>query len=505
MKIHNNTKVIYGPPGTGKTTTLINLTELLLAKTSPQRIIFTSYTRTGAYVARERAVEAFNYHPREFKWFSTLHGICFRLLGHPDVMRGKHKLEFGRSIGTSFTFTDHNDELTAVQQTRGDKLLHVHEMSIKTGKKLEDCRLEYAPEIPPNILTHFSKSYTDYKKANNVIDFTDMLADCLDLHSGDMPDVDYLIVDEAQDLFLLQWKVIEKLATRVKEVIIAGDDDQCIHAWSGSAPEYLINVEAKKQVLPQSYRIPDKIHQLANKIICKIKNREPKVYKPTNKSGTINYVNDLNKIPLEIIKNGSWLLLARNRKFIERYTTTCYKKCVIYKVVGSDETVTLGSAIHIWKKLKDGESIPGSQAKLLYSFLKARDRVKYGYKKVIEASLQDEQLVDFNDLRDKFGLLYGGEWRGAFFHRSSFELDYFSKVESSYGFLEEPLIRISTIHASKGDEADNIVIMPDMSYKTYQGYIKDPDNEHRVFYVGVTRTKKNLYICKPLNNMHYDF
>ena len=202
---------------------------------------------------------------------------------------------------------------------------------------------------------------------------------------------------------------------------------------------------------------------------------------------------------------GTWLLLARNKTFITNYTSSCYKKCVSYKVVGSDDTVSLASIIPIWKKLEDGQTISGQQAKLLYSNLKSRDRIRFGYKKVLEAAVADDQLVDIIDLTDKYGLLYRGDWQGAFFHKSAFELNYYAKMEKSYGFVEEPLVRISTIHASKGDEADNVVIMPDMTYKTYQGYLEDPDNEHRVFYVGVTRTKKNLYICQPINNMHYDF
>ena len=64
-------------------------------------------------------------------------------------------------------------------------------------------------------------------------------------------------------------------------------------------------------------------------------------------------------------------------------------------------------------------------------------------------------------------------------------------------------IEVTTIHATKGREADNVVILPDMTHKTYQGMLKDMDNEHRVFYVAATRAKQNLYIHAPVTKFFY--
>jgi superfamily I DNA/RNA helicase len=195
MKLHPNTEVIYGPPGTGKTTKLISIVESLLGDASPEDIMFTSYTRTGAYVARDRALVRFDGNKDRFRWFGTLHRVCFTLLGRPSVMENKHKLEFGKSIGRAFTFT-HTDEQGIAQQTIGDALLYLHDMHIKTGKSLEDCRLEYNRSVSLPELQQFSTNYQNYKTAHNVIDFSDMLKLFLHLKSGDMPRIRYLIVDE---------------------------------------------------------------------------------------------------------------------------------------------------------------------------------------------------------------------------------------------------------------------------------------------------------------------
>ena len=60
-----------------------------------------------------------------------------------------------------------------------------------------------------------------------------------------------------------------------------------------------------------------------------------------------------------------------------------------------------------------------------------------------------------------------------------------------------PRIRLSTIHSAKGGEADNVILFSDMANRTYKDMQKQPDNERRVFYVGVTRTKENLHIIMP--------
>jgi len=505
MRIHPNTKIIYGPPGTGKTTELIRQVSGLLEDTKPERIMFTSYTRTGAYVARDRALEQFSYDKKHFRWFSTLHSICFRLLGMPKLMSNNDKLDFGKSIGTSFTFTHTTEDDLTISITKGDKMQHIHEMSIKTGEDIESVRVMHAREISKEAAQHFTTAYTDYKKANDVIDFTDMLYLFMDLGVADMPDIDYLIVDEAQDLFPLQWKVIEKLAAKAKELIIAGDDDQCIHAWSGSTPEFLLNLEAEKKVLPQSYRIPKKVHTLAETIINKVSKRESKQYNPTEHEGELIHFDYLDNIPFDVHAEGSWLFLTRNRTFIERYSAACYKKCIVYTSVCGSTDSSFQTAIVTWKKLMDGNSITGKDAKQLYHMLKTRDRVKHSYKKVLEEALEDEEMVRNEDLVDQFGLLYQGRWQGAFFDRSQFEIDYYTRVDEGYGFADKPLVRLSTIHSAKGDEADNVVIIPDMTPRTARGYREDPDNEHRVFYVGVTRAKQRLYIGSPMAANYYEF
>jgi DNA helicase-2/ATP-dependent DNA helicase PcrA len=70
---------------------------------------------------------------------------------------------------------------------------------------------------------------------------------------------------------------------------------------------------------------------------------------------------------------------------------------------------------------------------------------------------------------------------------------------------EAPRITLSTIHGAKGGEAENVVLLTDLSFNTMRSYERNPDDENRLFYVGATRTKEHLHVIRPQqDNKGYD-
>jgi superfamily I DNA/RNA helicase len=63
-------------------------------------------------------------------------------------------------------------------------------------------------------------------------------------------------------------------------------------------------------------------------------------------------------------------------------------------------------------------------------------------------------------------------------------------------------IKVSTIHGAKGAEADNVILLTDVSPATYEQI--DSESERRVWYVGVTRARRKLYIVEPQSYFYYD-
>ena len=67
----------------------------------------------------------------------------------------------------------------------------------------------------------------------------------------------------------------------------------------------------------------------------------------------------------------------------------------------------------------------------------------------------------------------------------------------------DPRFLVSTIHAVKGGEADHVVILPDIPPRAYEDYLRDPDDELRVWYVGITRSRGDLHIVNPQGARYY--
>jgi superfamily I DNA/RNA helicase len=79
-----------------------------------------------------------------------------------------------------------------------------------------------------------------------------------------------------------------------------------------------------------------------------------------------------------------------------------------------------------------------------------------------------------------------------------------SLLDNGDDLFKPARIKVSTIHGVKGEECDNVVLFTDLEKVIYDSALKNSDPEHRLFFVGVTRTKENLYIMQPTEEFHYN-
>jgi superfamily I DNA/RNA helicase len=69
--------------------------------------------------------------------------------------------------------------------------------------------------------------------------------------------------------------------------------------------------------------------------------------------------------------------------------------------------------------------------------------------------------------------------------------------------MQSPRVTISTIHSIKGGEADHVALHSEINKIQYDSLMKGDDDEHRVFYVGITRAKKTLHIIESEKQWAY--
>lgn len=230
---------------TGKTTTLINIVgQELEGGRSPAQVVYVSFTKVAARVAADRARDKFPWYPEsDFKYFATIHSICFSLLGlaRSDVFSDKELRKFGHDYGYEFSpqeITVDDPFQQAIQDmaiaTKGEFFEAMYNYWRNSCLPLNDAIAVYtAGGIPFDFDRREFSTYiarrNEYKKNHLLYDFPDMLSEVLaaELYPRSMK---VLIADECQDNSNLLNSVIQAWVPRAERVYLAGDPYQCLPA-----------------------------------------------------------------------------------------------------------------------------------------------------------------------------------------------------------------------------------------------------------------------------------
>ena len=113
-------------------------------------------------------------------------------------------------------------------------------------------------------------------------------------------------------------------------------------------------------------------------------------------------------------------------------------------------------------------------------------------------NMDKDKIYTIDECYIKHGLMTKGVWYEALNQAPAKSVNYIRKMRKNGEALNKsPRILLSTIHGVKGGEADNVVLLTDLSLNTQKGYDRNPDDENRLFYVGATRAKNHLHIIRP--------
>ena len=265
----------------------------------------------------------------------------------------------------------------------------------------------------------------------------------------------------------------------------------------------MANNDANKIIpLTQSYRIPKTVHTLATKMAQSITNRIEKSYRPRDEEGERKVLafRPLNKS----LADGEWLILCRTHEIVKQVCNALDSFGWLYKCYGKsivDEKII--EAIREWTDLQKGRNISGARADTLYNFMDST-RIKRGYgvfKGDHTKTYNVHDLIGNFGLRENISDLFTPSlnWYDVLNAKGvKKRINYLRQVMRNKNKLDDkPRIEVSTIHASKGGERDNVMLLTDLSYGPYrssQDTLQGRDDEARVFYVGATRAKKKLVI-----------
>lgn len=274
VKANGKSTLVVAPPGSGKTTVILRKVNNLIEEkgVSFKNILVITFTKSAAKNMKERYKE--NYSSENIPFFGTFHGLFYKIL-----VRIYKNISI---INNNVAFFVIKRELEKFSEDVNDsKIKEVLNMISlkKTGAVLE------FKNISEDIFSRCFRTYEDFKKENNLLDFNDLQRVAYNILSKDKNILDYykrqfkyILVDEFQDCDITQINFLKLIDSNI---FCVGDEDQCIYSFRGSSPIYMVRFneefkEGKKIYLKYNYRSAKSIVDLSKDIISKNEERNEK-------------------------------------------------------------------------------------------------------------------------------------------------------------------------------------------------------------------------------------
>ena len=282
--------LVMAGAGSGKTKVLTTRIAYLISEVGidPESILAITFTNKAAKEMKDRVINILG--PIAYKiQISTFHSFGLLILK-------QHYEKLGYS--KNFTIIDSDDVTTLIKKILKELNLDPKMYNPKgiksqiSGAKNELLSAndyeKYASSEYEQVVLKVYKKYEQKLKANNSLDFDDLLMGPILLfrkHPEILKEYQerfkYILIDEYQDTNEAQYILTKMISAKYKNICVVGDSDQSIYAFRGSNYKNILNFEhdykdAKVIMLEKNYRSTKNILNVANDIIKNNKQRKEK-------------------------------------------------------------------------------------------------------------------------------------------------------------------------------------------------------------------------------------
>jgi len=441
---------------------------------------------------------------------STIHSLGKRCLGKTRVEGNKYtKLcrNYLQGMSELAELLQDTPQTTAVKHLR--LLVHFSQltMTVPSEENLLGLIAHYALDELERILARNAPLWEviwrgvsvvieagkEQYRRERIIDFNDMV--CLPTVLGtSMPQFDFLLVDEAQDLNRAQLELVLACKRPQGRVLFVGDRRQSIYGFSGADTQSIDTIvrRTQAQVLPLSicYRCPALPIQLAQQIYAHI---QPS---PTAERGMVEIIAQADFLRHVQPDTGGCAVIGRCTAPLVELCLKVLQQGKRAKVRGRD----IGAGmLEIIERLKQSKRFQFA------TLLEILDEYRDSQLEILGAKPDNELAIDaFLDKVETVGAFYQAYSNEAKRQArpttiedfEAYVTDFFSDED------EKQCILFSTIHKAKGLEFNVVYLLPEKIPHPLAKNAWQHEQELNAEYVALTRAKQALYfIGRVISNL----
>ncbi len=383
--------------------------------------------------------------------------------------------------------------------------------------------------------------------ATGAVNFNNIIDEALEILNGDRPllgvepseareyllaSYRYILVDEYQDIDKSQYRFISALTGRLEKdgeskisIMSVGDDDQSIYGFRNASTEFIqqfkMDYNAETFYLVENYRSSYPIIQASASLIDLNKSRMKKGIKcrinKKRKALEQNYQDIAKRDLVKIVSAGDIesqavfvaeyikAMMLENPEISASDFAVISRRGISYPVLVAVRMALARENIDFCYSIKNSSGFPMFKIREIQNFIRFLD--EYKNKSLRPRALKREILGKFNTKNT-----FVNQIEQILESWCTINSDMEISVSLAKDFVLETLVEerrehktgtgvfLGTVHSVKGMEFPFVFIL-DGGWK--QGTTSEyAEEERRLFYVGMTRAKKSLFLCSVENTFN---
>jgi DNA helicase-2/ATP-dependent DNA helicase PcrA len=493
---------ILAGAGSGKTTTITRRLahQVRSGAFDPRSLLAVTFTDKAAGEMQRRlySLQVTGIQARTFHAAALRQLRFFRPGSADNILASKAQIvgPLVRGLGAPYKFTPVADFASEIEWAKNLRITpddYLHRLG------------DHEPPVQAEMMQRIFAQYESRKYRRRSIDFEDMLELAVLLFEEDWEVAERFrdkyrafTVDEYQDVNQLQQALLNAWLGERDNLCVVGDDYQAIYSFTGASADYLLDMPARfpntKVVrLEENYRSTPEVLELANKLVPKLKGSQ-KVLRPVLEAGpkpTLRaFMDPGSEIPF---------VVSEVKRLHEEEKVPLEQMAVLYRINARSELFEEAfSGARIDYQVREDAFLARPAARQLLPRLARQagndlSALTEGIAKTVGYNPDFDEDAGRSEVTRQKDLARMVQLADEFEDGTRTAADFVKELQYRFAGEGGRGVNLLTYHRAKGLEFE-AVFLPNLVVGELPFRRSDEDEERRLFYVGLTRAKKHLYV-----------